>query len=136
MDPRALEQAASVRHGGTAYTPVCAYVCATYLSKLATNEDAGRDPFHDWAKIVDCGDAPMTWLDNRAALSTLDKAHKSVSARPAADSSRSSTPRIITLGGDHTTTLSALRSTHARWGKVSVIHFDSHIGALETYYPR
>lgn len=37
------------------------------------------------------------------------------------------TPRIITLGGDHTTTLSALRSTHKRWGPVSVIHFDSHI---------
>jgi len=37
-------------------------------------------------------------------------------------------PRIVTLGGDHTTTLSALRSTHERWGKVSVIHFDSHLG--------
>lgn len=36
-------------------------------------------------------------------------------------------PRIITLGGDHTTTLPALRSTHAHWGPVSVIHFDSHI---------
>jgi len=33
----------------------------------------------------------------------------------------------VTLGGDHTTTLSALRSTHRHWGPVSVIHFDSHI---------
>ena len=37
-------------------------------------------------------------------------------------------PRIVTLGGDHTTTLSALRSTHERWGAVSVIHFDSPLG--------
>lgn len=37
-------------------------------------------------------------------------------------------PRIITLGGDHTTTLSALRSTFNHWGAVSVIHFDSHLG--------
>jgi len=37
-------------------------------------------------------------------------------------------PRIVTLGGDHTTTLSALRSTYKHWGPVSVIHFDSHIG--------
>lgn len=37
-------------------------------------------------------------------------------------------PRIVTLGGDHTTTLSALRSTYGHWGAVSVIHFDSHIG--------
>lgn len=44
------------------------------------------------------------------------------------NSSTYTTPRIITLGGDHTTTLSALRSTHERWGQVSAIHFDSHIG--------
>lgn len=31
------------------------------------------------------------------------------------------------LGGDHTITLAALRSTFERWGVVSVIHFDSHI---------
>ncbi|KAI9171877.1 putative agmatinase 1 [Paramyrothecium foliicola] len=88
---------------------------------------SGRDPLHDWATVVDCGDARMTWLDNRAALKTLGQAHRAVSKRPAADSSRSEMPRIIALGGDHTTTLPALRSTHERWGPVSVIHFDSHI---------
>lgn len=88
----------------------------------------GRDPLHDWAKIVDCGDAPMTWLDNRAAIKTLDQAHRAVASRPAADAGRSGTPRIVALGGDHTTTLSALRATHRNWGQVSVIHFDSHIG--------
>lgn len=31
------------------------------------------------------------------------------------------------LGGDHTVTLAALRSTVEHWGVVSVIHFDSHI---------
>lgn len=44
------------------------------------------------------------------------------------NASVSKTPRILTLGGDHTTTLCALRSTAERWGDVSVIHFDSHIG--------
>jgi hypothetical protein len=29
-----------------------------------------------WAKIVDCGDAPLTFLDNTIALKQLDKAHK------------------------------------------------------------
>lgn len=70
----------------------------------------------------------MTFLDNRAAIKTLDQAHRSVSSRPAANPAKSSVPRIIALGGDHTTTLSALRGTHANWGPVSVIHFDSHIG--------
>ncbi|KAI8263719.1 hypothetical protein K4K58_012765 [Colletotrichum sp. SAR11_239] len=50
-----------------------------------------------------------------------------ISGRPAANSAVSVTPRILALGGDHTTTLSALRSTYEKWGHVSVIHFDSHI---------
>ncbi|KAK1701779.1 arginase family-domain-containing protein [Colletotrichum lupini] len=87
----------------------------------------GRNPLQDWATIVDCGDARLTWLDNTASLKLLDKAHTVISGRPAANSSVSTTPRILTLGGDHTTTLSALRSTYQRWGPVSVIHFDSHI---------
>ncbi|KAJ6443092.1 proclavaminate amidinohydrolase [Purpureocillium lavendulum] len=87
----------------------------------------GRNPLHDWAKIVDCGDAPLPWLDSRAAVKTLDRAHKLVSSRIAASTHRSTVPRIVALGGDHTTTLSALRSTFRHWGKVSVVHFDSHI---------
>lgn len=44
-------------------------------------------------------------------------------------------PRIVTLGGDHTTTLSALRSTYQHWGQVSVIHFDSHLGNRTSQSP-
>ena len=36
----------------------------------------GRNPFMDWAKIIDCGDAPLTFLDNTIALKQLEKAHK------------------------------------------------------------
>ncbi|UKZ75846.1 hypothetical protein TrVFT333_003541 [Trichoderma virens FT-333] len=87
----------------------------------------GVDPVHDWARVVDCFDAPLTFLDNRVALKTLDQAHRVISGRSTAHPDKSTIPRIVTLGGDHTTTLSALRSTHKRWGSVSVIHFDSHI---------
>ncbi|KAF2268686.1 Arginase/deacetylase [Lojkania enalia] len=92
----------------------------------------GENVFLDWAKIVDCGDAPLTWLDNTVALKQLDTAHETISSRPG-NSSEYSIPRIITLGGDHTTTLSALRSTYKKWGQVSVIHFDSH---LDTWDPK
>ncbi|KAI2614876.1 arginase family protein [Hypoxylon sp. NC1633] len=87
----------------------------------------GRNPLQSWATVVDCGDVPLTWLDNNVALAQLDKAHTVVSGRKASNATYSAHPRIITLGGDHTTTLSALRSTFKRWGQVSVIHFDSHI---------
>ena len=29
-----------------------------------------------WAEILDCGDAPLTFLDNTVALKQLEKAHK------------------------------------------------------------
>ena len=89
--------------------------------------------FLSWSRIVDCGDAPLTFLDNTAALQQLESAHKVVSGRLANSSHISTVPRIIVLGGDHTTTLAALRSTVDHWGPVSVVHFDSHI---DTWDPK
>lgn len=69
-----------------------------------------------------------TWLTHSplALFSAETHGFQIISSRPAA-SAEHRIPRIITLGGDHTTTLSALRSTYKHWGQVSVIHFDSHI---------
>ncbi|KAK7538306.1 arginase family-domain-containing protein [Phyllosticta citribraziliensis] len=92
----------------------------------------GESTYNTWARIVDCGDVPLTVLDNTVALRQLDRAHKVVAARKT-NASSYTTPRILTLGGDHTTTLSALRSTSEKWGPVSVIHFDSH---LDTWDPK
>ncbi|KAG9678429.1 Arginase/deacetylase, partial [Aureobasidium melanogenum] len=86
----------------------------------------GKNVFKEWATIVDCGDAPLTVLDNTVALKQLDMAHKIISSR-VTNTTDYTVPRLVTLGGDHTTTLSALRSTFKHWGAVSVIHFDSHI---------
>ncbi|KAL4903899.1 hypothetical protein BDW74DRAFT_185955 [Aspergillus multicolor] len=94
---------------------------------IGWNIYTGQNVFKSWAKLVDCGDAPLTWLDNTVALKQLDLAHKVISSRTTNSTERGSTPRIVTLGGDHTTTLSALRSTYKHFGPVSVIHFDSHI---------
>ena len=48
------------------------------LGSLFGAESAGKgeNSFLDWAKIVDCGDAPLTFLDNTVALRQLEKAHK------------------------------------------------------------
>lgn len=105
---------------------------------------SGRNSFEEWAKLVDCGDAPLTFIDNTVALKQLAKAHKVlqfanyynfvgtdysqiISGRTANNASIAKTPRVLMLGGDHTITLAALRSTINHWGSVSVIHFDSHI---------
>jgi agmatinase len=46
---------------------------------------------------------------------------------------KSKFPRVIALGGDHTITLPILRSIHAAYGPVSVIHFDSHLDTWSPY---
>jgi agmatinase len=67
------------------------------------------------------------------ALRTLEQMHKVISGRTANSLNVSQTPHIITLGGDHITTLPALRSIKENWGKVTVIHIDSH---LDTWDPK
>lgn len=37
---------------------------------------SGRNSFEEWARIVDCGDAPLTFVDNTVALKQLGKAYK------------------------------------------------------------
>ncbi|RDA89733.1 hypothetical protein CP533_6856 [Ophiocordyceps camponoti-saundersi (nom. inval.)] len=101
---------------------------ASLLKSLGYSVFTGRDPFRDWAKVVDCGDVRMSQLDKLVALRTLDRAHEAITDLPAAHPERFPVPRVLMLGGDHSTTLSALRSARKRWGKVSVVHFDSHIG--------
>lgn len=100
-------------------------------SQFSYSVYTGRNYFGEWAKVVDCGDAPLTFLDNTIALKQLDKTHQIISGRDA-NNTEYKVPRIITLGGDHTTTLPALRSIYGHWGAVSVIHFDSH---LDTWDP-
>jgi hypothetical protein len=43
---------------------------------IQVNGSAGENTLMSWAKIVDCGDAPLTFLDNTIALKQLDKAHR------------------------------------------------------------
>jgi agmatinase len=36
----------------------------------------GENTLDSWAKIIDCGDVPMTYLDNTIALKQLGVGHK------------------------------------------------------------
>ena len=92
------------------------------------------DPYdgntHNYS-IIDCGDVAMTPFDNRIALNQLYRGHRSILKHTG---NVHSTPRIITLGGDHTITLMAIKNAHELLGaKVRVLHFDSHI---DTWDPK
>lgn len=92
------------------------------------------DPYdettHNYS-IVDCGDVAMTPFDNRIALNQLYRGHRSILKH---SGNVHSTPRIITLGGDHTITLMAIKNAYESFGqKIRVLHFDSHI---DTWDPK
>ncbi|KZT58700.1 Arginase/deacetylase [Calocera cornea HHB12733] len=89
----------------------------------------------DHLHVVDCGDVPMTFVDNKVAIRQLETANADLVQRSSATAFNGSSiakdgkfhPRVLTLGGDHTITLPLLRGVAKVYGPVSVIHFDSHI---------
>ncbi|KAK7887949.1 hypothetical protein LTR67_009343 [Exophiala xenobiotica] len=100
------------------------------------NHRAGVNPYQSWAQILDCGDIPVTPFDNALALHQMTTAYTElISRRPLSFSNPPSHthPKLISLGGDHSIALAALRALskiHDR--PIAVLHFDAH---LDTWHP-
>lgn len=92
----------------------------------------GLDPYATNFSVIDCGDVPMTPFDNRIALNQLYRGERAIHKHKTSISG-SKAPKIITMGGDHTITLMALKSAYEQFGQLSVLHFDSHI---DTWNPK
>ncbi|KAF2869988.1 arginase family-domain-containing protein [Massariosphaeria phaeospora] len=103
------------------------------------NPRANLNPYTSWASIVDCGDIPITPFDNKLALRQMSEAFQELGARqPTSESLSSPTaylhkPKLLTLGGDHSIALPALRVLKQIHGQpIAVVHFDAH---LDTWHP-
>ncbi|CAH6720212.1 putative guanidinobutyrase [[Candida] jaroonii] len=83
--------------------------------------------------IIDCGDVPLTPFDNRIALNQLYRGQRAIHNHTTSSKAHVQSPRIITMGGDHTITLMTLKSAYEQFGPLNVIHFDSHI---DTWDPK
>jgi hypothetical protein len=97
------------------------------------NARAGFNPYTSWAKILDCGDIPVTPFDNAMALTQMTAGYTELLGRMTHSSSSTAPyfkyPKLITLGGDHSLALPALRALSALHGEpIAVLHFDSHLG--------
>ncbi|KAF7327827.1 Arginase/deacetylase [Mycena kentingensis (nom. inval.)] len=102
-----------------------------------------NNPYDAGAKIIDCGDVPVSPFDNALAVDQLEVAYSTLLARPAASGANKlnqklglegmDAPRIVSLGGDHTIVLPILRALHKKYGPISVIHFDAHLDTWPTY---
>lgn len=103
------------------------------------NARAGLNPYTSWASIIDCGDIPITPFDNALALRQMSEAYLELASRGPTDKSTESgvkyfsKPKVITLGGDHSVALPALRALNKAYGHpITVVHFDAH---LDTWHP-
>jgi agmatinase len=61
-----------------------------------------RNPFKDWATVVDCGDISNNPFDKLRAIHELEAGWKAIGSRKVKNEEKGNTPRIISLGGDHT----------------------------------
>lgn len=93
------------------------------------NYRAGINPFDNWAEFMDCGDIPITPMDNTLALKQMQLAYKQLFKRKAKNSE---VPRYLSLGGDHSILLPVLQGLYETYGEITVLHFDSH---LDTWAP-
>ncbi|KAJ9494480.1 hypothetical protein LTR99_010756 [Exophiala xenobiotica] len=101
------------------------------------NVNYGLDWHQNWARIIDCGDVPVTPYDNAHAYKQMEQGyrmllHKSVTQTSSSPMSldKVTHPRLISMGGDHSIMLPILRSLKSVYGPISVIHFDSHLDSL------
>lgn len=94
-------------------------------SLRAFNPRANINPYQNWAKIIDCGDIPITPFDNNIATEQMTQAFRNLGRAKPISSLSKGRPKLITLGGDHSLALPALRSLKEIYGKpVRVLHFD------------
>ncbi|KAL8841471.1 MAG: hypothetical protein Q9170_000934 [Blastenia crenularia] len=98
------------------------------------NHRRGLNPYISPLTILDCGDIPVAPFDNALALRQMSEAFLELGSRtPALVDGNNPRPKLLTLGGDHSVALPALRALHkVHGGPVAVLHFDAH---LDTWNP-
>jgi agmatinase len=90
----------------------------------------------DWAKIIDCGDIPVSPFDNALALRQMSEGLDELGSHGSSESNPSP-PKLLIMGGDHSVALPALRALARIHGQpISVVHFDAHMDTLHPHsYP-
>ena len=103
------------------------------------NPRANFNPYRSWAKVIDCGDIPVTPFDNKLALRQMTEGlmelvnHSPSTAVKMLGSRKIMPPRLVVLGGDHSVALAQLRMLSKIHGRaITVLHFDAH---LDTWHP-
>lgn len=119
-----FDTAVSYRPGARFGPRAIRHASSRQTSFRGFNPRAGINPYQNWARIVDCGDIPITPFDSDIAREQMTQAFKELGGRRS-HSALSPKPKIMTLGGDHSLALPALRALKGIYGRpIRVLHFD------------
>lgn len=88
------------------------------------NAALDAEPFRT-AQVVDAGDIACNPFDIADALRQIE-----AGLLPLIGDGRP----VLSLGGDHTVALPALRAVNAVHGPVALVHFDAHLDTWDTYF--
>ncbi|THW14124.1 Arginase/deacetylase [Aureobasidium pullulans] len=108
-----------------------------HLPSRSFHQHMGINPYMSWARVLDCGDIPITPIDNVVALQQMTEAFIELGQRQVAHPLYQDKPKLMILGGDHSLSLPALRALNAVYGRpMTVLHFDAHLDTLHPFsYP-
>ena len=95
-------------------------------SKLIRPYNAWTDalPF-DSRQVADAGDVACTPFSIEQAIAEIEHAAAATLERAG---------HLLALGGDHTIALPLLRAAAARFGPLSLVHFDAHLDTWDSYF--
>lgn len=96
------------------------------------NHRAMFNPYQDWAKVIDCGDIPVTPMDNSIAFKQMTLAFEELLLLRNSSHVPNKPPKYVALGGDHSVLLPHIRALNKAHGPLNIIHFDAH---LDTWSP-
>lgn len=135
-----FDTAVSYRPGARMGPRAIRTASARHIPSRGFNPHANLNPYRPWARVVDCGDIPITPFDNAVALRQMTDAFTELGSRRTTcttEHCRYRRPKLITLGGDHLVALPALRALRKAYGQpLTLLHFDSHLDTLHPHnYP-
>ncbi len=113
---------------GVSYRPGARFgpIAVRQASRLLRGYHPGLDvmPFAS-QQVVDAGDISCTPFDISEAITQIETGAKALLR---------SSPRIITIGGDHTIALPLMRALHYVHGPLALLHFDAHLDTWDAYF--
>jgi agmatinase len=118
---------------GIPFDSGCSYRCGSRFapSSIRTNScilreyNINMDIYPFKKNIIDFGDINATPFNNEEAVRIMELELDKISKK---------TDKYIILGGDHTISYPSLKTINKKHGKVSIIHFDSHLDTFDDHF--